>query len=278
MKKYQKLALIMSLQTLFSPLLVGYSEDVDENERINFTMLSLIESEQNKQKEKERSKDVLIAEEIVEQPVEIPQDEMEVMDIEIIPEEIEDEYEEPINQEIIEETIDFEEPLVEIESAPIEIPEPEISIVDKILFDDKTLGSYGRLYFNESSSVGLNAVSLNEGNAQEVVDTQDSAAIFNFGNVLVIADHKNQEFGELKNRQVGDTTYIKYENSIIDSYTCSEKVNGQNTGYELIMDDGRKVSELTDCDIVMYTCNENWQNVTITLWKKEPELKRCLTK
>ena len=157
---------------------------------------------------------------------------------------------------------------------------PSVSIVDLILLDNKILGNYGRLYFSNLCSVGLNYTSLDGDSSftQSVVDNKDSAAIFNFKNSVVIADHSNQEFSELKKTQVGDTVYIKYLDSTLDSYTCTEISNGKNTGHELVMSDGRNISEIPDCDIVMYTCNGDWHNVIITLWKKDNELNKILIK
>ena len=146
----------------------------------------------------------------------------------------------------------------------------ELSFLDKVLLDSSNLGDYGRLYFKNMWSVALYGTSVYDGEqTQSIVDKSDSAAIFNFGNLEVIAAHKDQGFDIIRDANIGDLVYIKRNDDIIDSYICAEVVTGTNTESDLITSDGRYVSSMTEYDIVMYTCNyTTWRDVTIVFWKR----------
>lgn len=156
-------------------------------------------------------------------------------------------------------------------------PTPELSLVDKILVDTKGLGTSGRLYFDSMYSVALYGADIYAGSAQSIVDAKDSAAIFRLGLSTVIADHKHQGFDIIKKVNVGDSAFIKYDGDVIEEYICAEVCLGTNGGSNMITSDGRDIAEMDDYDLVMYTCNQDWEHITIVFWKKaQPEMKLTL--
>ena len=134
-----------------------------------------------------------------------------------------------------------------------------------------TFGTAGRL---EIPSVGVGVAlyitDLYQQNVQSVVDAWDSAAVFPYrDSVTVIADHNNQGFASLKNVGVGDTAFISQQNGSFDTYVCTRVCyNGHNLGTELVDEYGEQVESNIDGELIMYTCNDCWQNITITYWQR----------
>lgn len=117
-------------------------------------------------------------------------------------------------------------------------------------------GMVGRLTI---PSLGIN-VALFASNSQAVVDAPDSAACFGFGSATVIGDHQNQGFSAIRSSYVGMTAYID-DGTSKRQLTCTGVTTGTNTGTDLVSSSGVSVS--TYGGYVMYTCNSNWQDVTI---------------
>ena len=118
-------------------------------------------------------------------------------------------------------------------------------------------------------SVGVNVACFwsTGSNLQTLVDNTDSAAFFpRYNDVRVIADHRHQGFSAMKSSTIGTKAYLDY-GSYVETYTCIANFKGHNTGAYLTDNDGNNVSDLYPGKLVMYTCNENWQNVTITIWE-----------
>ena len=104
-------------------------------------------------------------------------------------------------------------------------------------------------------------------NLQTLVDNSDSAAFFPLHNdVRVIADHRHQGFSAMKNSSIGDKAYLEYADRT-ETYTCIANFKGHNTSSELTDNDGNNVADMYPGKLIMYTCNENWQNITITVWE-----------
>ena len=136
-------------------------------------------------------------------------------------------------------------------------------------YENKAYGSAGRLFIPEMDfDVALNWSEIENGgtSAQYYVDLWDSAAIYHYNMQDVIADHSHQGFDVIKYLEIGSKAYIETENGAID-YVCVEKTTGHNTGHSIELEDGRDCRNLNEGGITMYTCNENWHNITILLWQ-----------
>jgi hypothetical protein len=116
-------------------------------------------------------------------------------------------------------------------------------------------------------SVGVNVACFwADIDAQYYVDASDSAAFFSYGNQNVIADHKHQGFSAMKGAKIGSYAYLDY-GTYQKAYICVANFKGHNTGYSLTDLEGNDIAYMNKDGIAMYTCNETWQNVTITLWQ-----------
>ena len=103
-------------------------------------------------------------------------------------------------------------------------------------------------------------------NLQAYIDASDSAAFFSYGYQDVIADHRHQGFSAMKGSAIGSYAYLDY-GSYKKTYVCVANFKGHNTGSSLTDLEGNDIAYMNEGGIAMYTCNENWQNVTITLWQ-----------
>ena len=113
-------------------------------------------------------------------------------------------------------------------------------------------------------SVGVN-VACYAGSAQSIVDAKDSAAYFyGFGHTI-IGDHKHQGFSAIKSCTVGTKATMNTPNGV-ESYTCVGIIKGHNTGTALTDSDYVDIDYLYPGALACYTCNENWQNVTIVFF------------
>lgn len=121
-------------------------------------------------------------------------------------------------------------------------------------------GMVGRLVI---PSVGIN-VALFGGSDQAIVDAQDSAAYFPFGNSIVVGDHWNQGFTKIKACTAGTTAYI-YRGDSVETLTCTNIRRGINADEDLLYEDG--LSATANGGLIMYTCNGvNYHDVTLTFW------------
>ena len=114
-------------------------------------------------------------------------------------------------------------------------------------------------------SVGL-SVNCYASASQATVDAANSAAYFYTQGHLVIGDHVNQGFNKIKSCSKGTIAYIPYGGSSVE-YECVAVMNGINTGYSLTTADGRDIRDLYPGAVVCYTCNSNWQNVTLVFFQ-----------
>lgn len=120
-------------------------------------------------------------------------------------------------------------------------------------------GMIGRLTI---PSLGVN-VALFASNSQAVVDASDSAAYFNFGSIIIIGDHQNQGFSAIRGAAPGAVAYID-NGQTKRKLVCTGRSNGTNTGADLLDSSGASVS--TRGGYVMYTCNSNWNDVTLAFF------------
>ena len=99
--------------------------------------------------------------------------------------------------------------------------------------------------------------------SQAVCDAQNAAAYFYMSNHLVIADHVNQGFNRIKSCSPGMVAYAPDGTK----YECITIMQGINTGYSLTLTDGTNIREIYPGALVAYTCNSNWQSVTMVFFK-----------
>ena len=97
---------------------------------------------------------------------------------------------------------------------------------------------------------------------QYLTDKENCAAFIYMCRKEVIADHKHQGFDKIKLAKPGKTT-LTFDNN---TYICIDKFNGHNTGKELTDQNYKFIDMSFPGTLILYTCNDNWKNVTITLW------------
>ncbi len=160
-----------------------------------------------------------------------------------------------------------------VSSSPAKTSVPKKTITQKILSHQGKMGTAGRLYFSNLSSVALYEADFYVDDLQKIVDEKDSAAYFlYYGETPTIADHSIQGFDIIKKQKVGSIAYRKVKNTegeiLLEKYQVINKIQGVNTGTELLTEDGKKINQI-DASLIMYTCNSaNPKSVTIVLWKK----------
>lgn len=106
---------------------------------------------------------------------------------------------------------------------------------------------------------------LTYGCTQEITDAADSAAIWETGQGITVADHWNQ----------GNYTNIQYSVpgstiAYIDGtkYICTECFKGHNTGTCITDNAGNDVmNTLGAGKALLYTCNGCWQNVHVAIYQ-----------
>lgn len=133
---------------------------------------------------------------------------------------------------------------------------------------DGSFGNYGRFYIPAVGvEVGLNYYDWHDGDyGQALVDAKDSAgATHLMDGSLVVMDHWNQGFINIKDLKEGDAAFIKKEDGTIICYTCSKVTTGYNTG-ECLYDSQWVPCTSFDCDLYCYTCNGNWQNIYLVFF------------
>ena len=137
---------------------------------------------------------------------------------------------------------------------------------------DGKLGDFGRLMFADGSYSAALYYEVEDDPAQAIVDAEDSAVATRRkeypDSTLVIADHTDQGFAVLYDAKPGETAaYIFKTEDEAEEYVCEDKFQGHNNLQYLTDEDGNDLS-FAPTDLVMYTCNESWENVTITYWKR----------
>ena len=108
-------------------------------------------------------------------------------------------------------------------------------------------------------------VACYESSAQSVADARDSAAYFYACGHRVIADHVNQGFDAIKGCREGDTAQLVTEQGA-EELICVAVIQGHNTGSALTDENYTPINAMYPDALVCYTCNDNWQNVTIVFF------------
>ena len=106
--------------------------------------------------------------------------------------------------------------------------------------------------------------------AQRLANAQDSAAVILGPGNLIIADHWNQGFDNIKRAIIGETlAYIVYGDGSYSTYRCvGVDSNGINDGQTVWTSSGIDIYYGYYEYLTTYTCNENWQHVTIVSWEE----------
>ena len=122
------------------------------------------------------------------------------------------------------------------------------------------------------SSLGFNIRLYKKGevsSAQAIVDAPNSANYRPYRNAVYIADHKHQDnFSAIKNAVPGQSTFQIIGPEGTWTYICTDILMGHNTGSTLTDEAGNDMLDGNHGELIMYTCNDNWRNVTLTVWKR----------
>ena len=114
------------------------------------------------------------------------------------------------------------------------------------------------------SSSGVNVACYNSA-SQATVDASDSAAYFRTNGHVAIGDHVNQGFSAIKSCSVGTKATLTTSNGV-ENYTCVGVIKGHNTGEDLTDANYKSIEDLYPGALVCYTCDGNWQNVTLVFF------------
>lgn len=133
-------------------------------------------------------------------------------------------------------------------------------------------GMTGRLYIPEDQIdvAVFDTREMDAGDRQRTVDREDSAAMFYLGEQCVIGDHNLQGFQNIRQSEEGKTIAYFQKGNETEIYRCIETGKGVNTGSAILDRNGKSVKERNDESILLYTCNENWQNISYTVWEQIP--------
>ena len=157
-------------------------------------------------------------------------------------------------------------------SAPSDAAQPSAEPRDaQIAIDDSLpMGTNGRLYFDDGTSVALNTADSSSLDAiQYVTDLPDSAYYGYDGYTAAICDHSRQAFGNLPNLPVGSHMTIVDTNGARTDYTMvSRHYATWADGYSTL-DDGRSPWD-GDTRLFLQTCiNAAGTRDVITYWEPE---------
>ena len=134
---------------------------------------------------------------------------------------------------------------------------------------EQTLGTAGRLYFDNGWSVALNDSTGQEASrTQEYTDAQDSAVYISDNGKIMIADHANQGFDIIKEYGIGSTARIKGPDGTERNIVCTAYYDNAywDNGYTYLPD-GRSIWDASDGEIGMQTSNnESGTSITISYW------------
>ena len=112
----------------------------------------------------------------------------------------------------------------------------------------------------------IRASIYNGSHNQAVVDAKDSAAwMYDWGAAVLIGDHNNQGFEKMKAAVPNVTKCYINNGDTIKTYICIKNIQGHNTGSSITDANYRSLNGDNSGGLIMYTCNENWRNITI--WK-----------
>ncbi len=138
-----------------------------------------------------------------------------------------------------------------------------------IAFDATPMGDSGRLYIPE---VGVNvavnfASEYDSTTAQAIGDAVDSAVYTTHMNgEPYIADHSTQEFYRIRSCHEGTLAYWKHVDRL-DILYCTRVCSGENDGRFIYTSLKENAYYINEGGLFMYTCNEDWEHVTVVFWQ-----------
>ena len=78
-----------------------------------------------------------------------------------------------------------------------------------------------------------------------------------------------RDFANLRNAQVGSYAQISTADGYVATYICTRVcTDGRNTQYDLLDEYGISADSSDNCSLLMYTCNQDWEHITLTFWEK----------
>ena len=102
--------------------------------------------------------------------------------------------------------------------------------------------------------------------AQWICDAEDSAVYMTgWGVTPFIGDHTNQGFSGIRSCVDDTKAFIRHDGNTY-VYDCTYVGGGTNDGYNIYDWNGEMIWNHGSNDLGMYTCNGNWQNVSIVLF------------
>ena len=112
------------------------------------------------------------------------------------------------------------------------------------------------------------------GDAQEIVDNANSAALMQWRSMTVIADHASQGgFWRLQRAKPHHTVAYVTQDGKTTRYCCNAISKGNIIGGKLYDQNGNSVHDRTDIELLIYTCTgkktATSTEVWLTIWKKE---------
>ena len=116
-------------------------------------------------------------------------------------------------------------------------------------------------------------VELKEGCSQKIVDSECAAiynsSVYGINDNIIVADHRTQEFKNLKNVEVGTTAYIVNEWDDIIELECIEVCEGKLDSIGYILVDGEYMENRYDDVYIFYTCKKEKGKRVVTYWKEK---------
>ena len=142
-------------------------------------------------------------------------------------------------------------------------------VMASIAYDSKHIGDSGRFYVPDLG-VDVAIYYANEMNApfaQQIVDEEDAGVYTpHIGGQAYLADHSSQAFAGLHHCREGLMGFWKHVDRI-DVFYCTRTCNGTNDGLYIYDDKEENCFFMNEGGFFTYTCNEDWQHVSIAFWQ-----------
>lgn len=129
----------------------------------------------------------------------------------------------------------------------------------------------GRLYIPD---VGVNVAVYDgpledEAASQAICDAEDSAVLLGWEPIPLIGDHNNQGFEAIKACVAGEThAYLETTDGYMLDFLCTGVFPGTNK-LNAYFENEEAILATGDCDLVLYTCNETSEDITLVTWEEQ---------
>lgn len=129
-------------------------------------------------------------------------------------------------------------------------------------------GDCGRLVIPDKNINVALYRGYNTDDSQAIVNAQDSACIIDwYSGIDIIADHWNQGFDNIKSCTPDETYAYIGHGDTVTTYICTNRFTGHNTESDLTDDNYNSITTQNQGGITLYTCNNNWRNITIVYFQ-----------